>query len=296
MQKLRAAAGKVIGLLPDKPYVYWLYFKYHKRFANLCHPVRYTEMITWLKLYGRLERYSSLADKYEVREFVGKTIGEGYLIPLLGVYERFEDIPFDQLPDQFVLKGTHGCGYNVICRDKSKLDWAELRATFERWLGENFYRFEREPQYRDIRPRIVVEQYLEDDSGSLRDYKFYCTKGEPRLVQVDTDRFLGHKSVLMSPEWRMFESVQCSTFQNLTPPPCPERYAEMLEVVRRLAKAFPFVRVDLYVAGGRIYFGELTFTPGSGFAEFNPKKTGDQEFARILQLDLAAVQAQSLRF
>lgn len=281
---MRAAIGKILFLLPDKPYLYWLYFKHHKRLLNLRHPKRYTEMITWLKLYGNLKGYAPLADKYAVREYVAQTVGERYLIPLLGVYERFDDIPFAGLPDQFVLKGTHGCGYNVIVKNKSKLDLQELRATFGRWMSENFYRFEREPQYKDIRPRIVAEQYLEDDSGSLRDYKFYCSGGEPRLIQVDTDRFTGHKSVLVDPDWKVFTTVQCATFEGLTPPPKPPQFEEMLRVVRKLAGAFPLVRVDLYVASGRVYFGELTFTPGSGIVEFTPKKTGDQEFARILRI------------
>ncbi len=288
MQPMARAKQYLLNLIPDRLFVFALYYKYQHKVLHLRRPRTYTEFIQWMKIYGGLERYTKLVDKYEVREYVADKIGEQYLIPLLGVYTSFDEIDFDSLPNQFVLKGTHGCGYNLIVSDKSKLDRAAAKADFDRWMSENFYVFERERQYKDVTPRIVCEEYLEDETGGLRDYKFYCGAGEPKLIQVDTDRFINHRSELMDPAtWTPFKTVQCGTFELLdTSMPRPAKLDEMMGLVRTLAADFPFVRVDLYVSGSRIYFGELTFTPGSGIVTFNPVESGDAEFARILGVNL----------
>ena len=283
---------RIIELIPDRVFVRFLYWRYQHKRLHLRNPRTYTEFVQWLKIHGRLERYTRLADKYEVRPYIAQKIGQQYLIPLLGVYESFDEIDFGLLPDQFVLKGTHGCEYNVIVKDKQTLDVAAAKAKFDRWMRENFYVFEREVQYKDITPRIVCEQYLEDETGGLRDYKFYCSGGEAKMVQVDTDRFSNHRSELMDPRtWKPIETVQCGSFDVLDHKVTkPKKLREMLTIAETLAKDFPFVRVDLYVSGNRIYFGELTFTPGSGIVTFVPEATGDAEFARILSVDLSAYQ------
>jgi hypothetical protein len=281
--------ARMLDMLPDRVYLYLLYFRYQKQFLHLKHPKKYTEKIMWLKLHGNLETYTTLVDKYGVRDYIAKKLGEDYLIPLLGCWENFEDIQFNELPNRFVLKATHGSGYNFICKDKSKLDVAKLKMIFDGWMNENFFRFEREPQYKDIRPRIVCEEYMEDETGQLRDFKFYCANGRPKLIQVDTDRFSGHKSELLDPNWQKFTTVQCAAFGELEKPVTkPKMLKEMLDIATKLSKDFPFVRVDLYLVDDTIYFGELTFTPGSGIVQFEPSRTGDLEFARILDLDLNA--------
>lgn len=277
----------LLDKLPDSLYLRLLYFKYHKRWPKLYRPTRYTEKIMWLKLHGHLERYTDLADKYSVRGYIGKRIGNEYLIPMIGSWESASEIPFENLPKSFVLKVTHGCGYNYIVRDKSKLDLAHVRTTLDEWMKEDFYKLEREPQYKYIKPRIICEEYLEDETGQLRDFKFYCGDGEPRIIQIDVDRFSDHKSELRDPDWVRFEAVQCGTFSGLDNPiPKPRKLKQMLEIASKLAAAFPMVRVDLYLVRDKIYFGELTFTPGSGLVQFEPAGSGDIEFSRILGFDI----------
>jgi hypothetical protein len=293
MPSLASTKQYLLNRVPDRLFVHLLYYKYQHKLLHLRKPRTYTEFIQWLKIYGGMERYTNLADKYAVRDYIADKVGAKYLIPLLGVYNSFDEIDFESLPNQFVLKGTHGCGYNLIVKDKSSLDLAAAKTDFDRWMSENFYVFEREPQYKGITPRIVCEQYLEDESGGLRDYKFYCGGGEPKMIQVDTDRFINHRSELMDPAtWTPIPTVQCGTFDLLdSAAPRPAKLDEMMRVVRTLAADFPFVRVDLYVSGDAIYFGELTFTPGSGIVTFDPAETGDAEFARIVGVKPADYQA-----
>ena len=287
MSRVRAALGKLYRLIPSKPFLAMTYRRVHGRWPDLKNPKRLTEIVVWLKLYGHLEQFAKYADKYTVREYVARKIGEKHLIPLIGVWERYEDIPFETLPDRFVLKASHGCEWNYICPDKSAIDHKALKARFDLWTSENFYYQERETEYRDCKPRIVCEQYMEDATGGLSDYKFYCSNGEPRMVQVDTERFIEHKSVLMDPQWRISKSVQCSTFA-VQPAQKPAQFEQMKTLARALSKDFPFVRVDLYAVGSEIYFGELTFTPGSGIVVFGPPESGDEAFGRIVNIDLAA--------
>ena len=287
MQQIRSFLGKGYRLLPSGIFTRIQYFKYQKKVLHLAHPRKYSEMLMWLKVHGRLERYSKYADKYGVREIIAKQLGEDYSIPLLGVWDSADEVDFDKLPKKFVLKATHGCEYNIICKDKSKLDIEKTRLQLAKWLEEDFYMEEREPQYKDIKPRVVAEKYIEDESGQLRDYKFYCAKGEPKLIQFDTDRFTGHKSELLDTNWVRLEKVQCATFSSLGPKtPKPKVLDKMLEVARILSRDFWFVRVDMYLVGDKIYFGELTFTPGDAMVTFDPPETGDAEFLKLLGFDL----------
>ena len=283
------AKTKLIGAMPDRLFLHLMYYKYEKSWLNLRNPRKYTEKIQWLKLYGGLEDYAEFADKYAVREYVASKLGENYLIPLIGVWDKFEDIPFDKLPRRFVLKATHGCGYNFICKDKSKIDLTELEATFDGWMSENFYKQEREPQYKNIVPRIVCEKYIEDATGELTDYKIFCSKGEPKLVEVHMTRFSDHRSQLFDAKWNEISSIQLAGEIGKVEDKIdkPKSFYEMLRISKILAADFPFVRVDLYECQGEVYFGELTFTSGSGFVEFE-KPEDDFEFDRLLDIDLAA--------
>ncbi|HSX33741.1 MAG TPA: ATP-grasp fold amidoligase family protein [Candidatus Saccharimonadales bacterium] len=285
MKSLRQFLAWLYLSLPDKVYIRILVYRALKRLPNIKNPQRFSDKIQWLKLHGRLERFAPYADKYTVRKFVESTIGAKHLIPLIGVWDNFDDIPFNALPERFVLKVTHGCGYNYICKDKSQVDRDKLKALIDGWLREDFYKLERESQYSVGQPRVICERYLEDESGQLRDYKFYCVKGQPTIVQLDTDRFTEHKSLLVGLDWQPVTFVQAGTFglaDNSTFKK-PKQLPKMLELARKLSRDFPFVRVDLYEVGNRVYFGELTFTPGSGLVDLQPV-SGDIELGKMIDL------------
>lgn len=282
---LKSPSSVLLSYLPDKPFTYLFYFKYKHRFVPLKDPKKFTEKIAWLKMFGNLERFAPYADKFTVRSYIEYKIGSEYLIPMIGVWDNVNDIPFDSLPNQFVLKVTHGCGYNYICKDKSKIDPEEVRRLLNGWMHENFYKQEREPQYKFCVPKIIGEKYLEDETGSLRDYKFWCAKGEPKIVQVDTDRFTDHKSDLFDTSWKRLDYVQATTFSGTEHAiKKPKNLPQMLQVARELSEKFPFVRVDLYSVNNKIYFGELTFTPGSGIVDMD-SDDGELEIGKLVDIN-----------
>lgn len=276
---------KARGLLPDGPYVYLQFFLIRKEIPRLRHPVTYSQKINWLKLHGHLESYATYADKYTVRSYVEDRVGAEYLVPLIGAWDRFEDIPFDALPTSFVLKATHGCEYNYICKDKATIDLSALKAQVNLWLQENYYKSEREPQYKLCVPKIICEEYLEDEGGELKDYKITCTNGEPKIIQVDVDRFTNHKSYMLNIDWSPLSYASSATYPGIgLPGRRPENLQKMLSLARELAHGFPFVRVDLYSVRNKLYFGELTFTPSSGFATFSPA-SGDIELGKLIHIE-----------
>ena len=234
-------------------------------------PETLNEIIQWKKLCDRDPLYTEYADKYAVRKHVAETIGEEYLIPLLGVYERPEDIDYSALPDRFVLKCNHGAGYNIICRDKAALDKRETAQTLEKWLSTPFYRYKREYHYKDIKPLILCEQFMKDaSSDELNDYKFFCIHGRVEVIQVDYDRYQNHTRNLYSRDWELLD-VRIS-FPNHPGDPgaMPPAIPKMIGLAEKLAKGFDLVRVDLYLINGEVYFGEMTFTPGAGFSRYDP--------------------------
>ncbi|MGB6455019.1 MAG: ATP-grasp fold amidoligase family protein [Streptosporangiaceae bacterium] len=284
--------SKAMHVLPDA----WYYRANHllrtKRILHLKNPRTFSEKIQWLKLYGPLDQYGPYADKYEVRKYVEDTVGPQYLVPLIGVWTEFDEIPFDELPRRFVLKATHGQGYNFICRDKTSLDLASLRDTVTRWTSESFYRAEREPQYRDIQPRLIAEAYLEDESGALRDYKFTCFDGIVHMLEVMSDRAHGMTVNLYDRHWNLLP-IHPTEFPNAAGPITkPTALDDMFDVVGKLSAIFPFVRVDLYYADGRIYFGELTFTPSNGTIRYEPASF-NRELDGMLDLSNFRVTASS---
>ncbi len=243
---------------------------------NLENPQTFNEKINWMKLYDRDPRKTVLADKYLVRNYVKEKIGEEYLIPLLGVWNSFDDIDFDVLPNQFVLKCNHGFACNLIVKDKCKLNIEETRQKFAKWMNTN-YAFECgfELQYKDIEPKIIAEEYISPDGKSdLPDYKFFCFNGEVKFLWTVIDRYADYKRILFTPEWeRLPYSVHEVAPANCIVPK-PEGLDEMLCIAKKLSEGFKHVRVDLYFNAGKIYFGEMTFTSESGTAEFIPKEFG----------------------
>ena len=240
---------------------------------NLKNPKTFNEKIQWQKLYGNLPRYTNLVDKYEVRKYVASTIGEEYLIPLLGVWDKFEDIDFSKLPNQFVLKCNHDCGSVIICTDKATFNVEEAKNKLTKFLKRNIYYPFREPQYKKIKPRIICEKYMVDESGTdLKDYKIFYFNGIPKIIQVHAGRFTDHKKNTYDMDWNYIPvSIGYATDSNMIIQR-PGNLQEMLNLAQKLSENIPHVRVDLYSIRDKIYFGELTFTGGGGFQKFEPKE------------------------
>jgi len=243
------------------------------REVELNNPIKYNDKLQWLKLNWYDPIAARCADKYEVREIIKEKIGESYLNELIAVYESVEDIDLDKLPSQFVLKATHGSGYNIICKDKYTMRWDEEFKKMRRWLRTNYYLSKREWVYKDIKPRIICEKYLLDENGEPpKDYKIFCFNGEPKLVQVDIDRFNNHRRNFYTLDWRFVELEIKYPSDKSIEIPKPEALDEMIELSRLLSSDFPHVRVDFYYIKNKIIFGELTFFHGSGFEHFRPEE------------------------
>ena len=240
-------------------------------------PVSYTEKMQFAKIYESTSLKGELSDKYSVRKWVADKIGEKYLIPLLGVWETYDEIDFSRLPDQFVLKTSQSSGTNVIIRDKSTIDHKELKKTFDFWVKQNWAfagkGFEMHYQY--IKPRIIAEKYVTDCNGELNDYKFLCFNGKPCFVWVDVGRNTDHRRNVYDMNWNLQQWRQY-TFKNTDKPiPKPERFAEMVHLAETLCKGFDHVRADFYYVDGTIYFGEMTFTNGKGYELIYPPECND---------------------
>lgn len=239
---------------------------------NLSNPVTLTEKIQWLKLNDSTKEKTRLADKYAVREWIKNTIGDEYLIPLLGVWSSFDEIDFEALPDKFALKCNHGSSNNIIVTDKNALDIPSARKQFKKWLKINYAYYSGELHYEPIKPLIIAEKYIEN-VGGLQDYRFYCFNGEPKLVWIDV--FSGtpnHKRNILDINWEPIPVVCKWPPRDISEIKKPSTYDEMLVLARKLSQDFSFVRVDLYDVDGKIYFGEMTFTPMSGEADFEPSE------------------------
>ena len=235
---------------------------------DLENPHTFNEKIQWLKLYDSTPIKTKLTDKYLVRDWVKEQIGEKYLIPLLGVWDKFDDIDFDRLPDKFVLKANHGCGWNIIVKDKSTFDKATAKRDFDTWLNTNFAFINGlELHYKEISPKIIAEEYLENYNGDLYDYKVLCFNGNPYYILVDSERQTNHKRNIYDLEWQL---QPFSNYPNSDPKNKPNNLDEMIFLANKLSNDFAIVRVDFYVLNdGSLKFGELTFTPASGQLMWN---------------------------
>jgi len=231
----------------------------------------YTEKMQWEKLYHEDPRKAQLSDKYLVRQWVRETIGEEYLIPLLGVWDRFEDIPVPQLPCQFVLKTNHGSGTNIIVKDKAECNWRQIRKKINDWMQMDFaYTTYFEMHYSQIQRKIIAEKYLETDQGELQDYKFLCFDGKPAFCWVDLGRYGNHTRTVFDMRWEKQPWSQVyGTAESI---PKPQNFEKMIEIATILSQGFAHVRVDLYNVDGKIYFGEMTFTNGSGMDPIVPQE------------------------
>lgn len=264
----------VLKLLPTKATAYIEILRSYHKILNLDEPYYFGEKMQWLKIFADLKQYSKYADKYKVREYVEEKVGAEHLIGLIGVYDNEEQVPFSKLPERFVLKVNHGCGYNIICKDKDKLDIKNTKQKLSKWLKEDYAAIKGEEQYRNIKRKIICEEYMEDASGGLLDYKLFCFDGKVKMIEVCFDRFTDFKIDFYDREWNKLPILSGNPKNghknNSVPIEKPECADEIVKIAEELSKPFPFVRTDLYVVNGWVYFGELTFISGSGSDPFYP--------------------------
>lgn len=266
---------KLARIIPDKQYLKLRYKLTFNKNLNLENPQTFSEKIQWLKLYDRKPEYTLMVDKYEAKKYAKDIIGDNYIVKTLGVWENFDDIDFDKLPNQFVLKCTHDSGGLIICRDKKTLDIAAAKKKINKCLKQNYYWHGREWPYKNVKPRIIAEEYLEDSSTKvLRDYKFFCFNTEPKFIYI-SEGLENHKTAHISfynlDGTRMpFKRNDFAAFA--TDPVMPTNMPEMIEKSKELAQNIdcPFVRTDFYSVNGIIFFSEITFSPCGGFLPFNP--------------------------
>lgn len=254
----------------DEEYLKKLFKCHMKRELNLDNPQTFNEKLQWLKLYDRKPEYTTMVDKYAVKKYVADIIGEEYIIPTLGVWNHFDEIDFDKLPNQFVLKCTHDSGGIVICKDKNKLDLKSAKKKIEKCLKRNYYWSSREWPYKDVKPRIIAEKFLSDEGKEeLSDYKVLCFNGEPKIVEVHKGRFNGqHTADNYDISWNKTDIEQYDLPKSDEIMPKPAFLEEMLHLSKLLSKNLIHVRVDWYFTNDRLYFGELTFYDGSGYNQF----------------------------
>jgi len=263
----------ILRILPTKPALYLIYFRGYKKILDLKNPKTYGEKIQWLKIHGGLEELSPYVDKYEVRSFIEKSIGSEYLNKLYGVYDDVESINFDKLPNKFVLKSTNGSGAVLICKDKKSFNIQKAKKIMKKWLKDNYYKEKKEPQYKNIRNRIIIEKYMEDDSGSLTDYKFYCFNGKVYCYGIFYDRFENKRIDFYDKSGNKLKSVKTGNVPNSNKiEKYDQKLKKMIDLAEKLSSSFTMVRVDFYYYNNKIIFGELTFTDGAGSDPWTPKK------------------------
>lgn len=262
------------NFLSDKAFLSLAYKTNFRKKLNLENPVTFNEKLQWLKVYDKNPEYHKLVDKYEVRKYIEEKLGEEYLIPLYGVYDSFEEIDFDALPDEFILKPTHTSGNVFICHNKADIDMVKLKKEVDSWLRRDYYSQNREWVYKDLKHRVVAEKLMVDESGyELKDYKFFTFDGKVKAMFIATDRNAETETCFDFFD-RDFNHLPFTnghpnsnkTFEK------PESYDKMVELAEILSCGFAHLRVDFYSINGRIYFGELTFFHWSGLVPFNPEK------------------------
>ena len=270
---LKETVKRSLRLIPDPVYLRMMYFIKIGRPLRLRHPKSFNEKLQWLKLHNRKPEYTTMVDKHEAKAYVAERIGDSFIIPTLGVWDSFDEIDFDALPDAFVLKCTHDSGGLVICRDKNTLDKAAAREKISSCLAKNYYWDYREWPYKGVNPRIIAETYLPGDGGELPDFKFMCFNGKVKSIMVCSQRGTedGLHVTNYDPQWNVQPFERGYPIAE-NPVQKPQRLEEMIRLAEQLAEGIPYLRVDFYETQGKIYFGELTFFPGSGYSRFRPRE------------------------
>lgn len=266
-------------LWPAELYLKCYYYLHLHEWPNLKHPQNFTEKLNWLKLHDRRPLYTKLADKCEVKKYVSEKIGSDKIIPLLGVWDHFNEIDFDQLPDQFVLKCTHDSGGFRICKDRSNFDQEEARQFFNIELRKNYYWNKREWVYKDIKPRIIAEPYI-DSLGKPEsfEYKLTCMNGVCKVFTICTGIAHSDFELRTNDHYdRDFNHLPWYAYYKNSKKPVqiPPQAKEMIEYAEILSEGIPQVRVDFYVINDKVYFGEMTFYTWAGIIEFTPPEWND---------------------
>lgn len=269
--------------LSDEEYLRMRWKKAFSKELNIKNPQSFNEKMQWLKLNNRKDIYSTMVDKYEAKEYVERVLGEEYITKTLGLYNNYDEIDFDDLPDQFVLKCTHDSGGLVICSNKSNLDIKSAKKKIMHCLKQNYYMFSREWPYKNVKPRIIAEQYLENGTEGLHDYKVWCFNGKVKYIQYITGRVGKTYEAFYDRDWVKQEFSFHNPLYNgeIT---CPQRLEELIRLSETLAKGIPFVRTDFYILeSGDIKFGEITFYPMSGFEHWSPEEI-DYKLGEMIDL------------
>lgn len=275
------------GWLPDALYLWLMYFFQTGKWLHLKNPKTFNEKLQWLKLHDRKPEYTTMVDKYAVKDYVANIIGKEYIVPTLGVWDSPEEIAWDELPSQFVLKTTHGGGSKgvIICRDMEKLDKAEAVSSLRAVMKRDLYKNYREWPYKNVKPRVIAEELLLENNpltssgqtgspqeNGIKDYKFFCFNGKP----IYCDVISGRQSQLTSDHFDMEWTHLPFTFKNLPPaehvPAKPQHFETMRQIAAKLSARHPHLRVDFYEVNGKVWFGELTFYSASGFGQFAPEE------------------------
>lgn len=253
---------------------------------ELTHPKRFNEKVQWLKLYNRNPEYITMVDKYKVKDYVAGIIGDEYIIPTLGVWDNPDEIDFDALPNQFVLKCNHNSGLGMyICRDKSKMDIRRVKRDLRKGLRQDYYLPGREWPYKDVKRKIIAEKYISNGEEGLTDYKVHNFNGVPKFILVCKDRFKssGLTEDFFSITWEHLDVKRPKNSYSSEPITQPEELKEILKLSAKLSKNIPFVRADFYIVNHHVYFSELTFFPASGFEPYEPEEW-DYIFGNYLKL------------
>ena len=279
---------QIKALMSDRVYIKHIFRLCHGYELNLKHPQTFSEKLQWLKLYNHRPEYIKMVDKYEAKKYVSSLIGEKYIIPTLGVYKNVEEIDWQSLPNQFVLKCTHDSGGVIICKDKSLFDIEQAKCRLRKSLRHDYYLNGREWPYKGVPRRIIAEKYIATStngiSKDLFDYKFFCFNGKVQFFKIDFGRFSEHRANYYSREG-VFQDFGEAAFPRKKDAniQLPDNLELMIKLSETLSKGEPFLRVDFYDVNGNIYFGELTFFPSSGFGKWD-KPEADLMLGRQLQL------------
>ena len=266
---------RLLDWMSDKKYLELRYKTHFRENLSLQSSHMFNAKLQWLKLNDRKPEYTTMVDKYKVREYISKLIGEQYLIPLLGVWDNPDEIDFDALPEKFVLKCNHNSGLGMcICKDKNSLDINKVKKELRRGLKQDYYLTGREWPYKNVKRKIIAEQFMKSDEGGLTDYKVHCFNGVPKLILVCKDRFTktGLTEDFFDVEWNHLDVKRPKQNNSSTPIAKPDELDEILKLSAKLSKNIPFLRTDFYIIEGKVYFSELTFYPASGFEKFEPEK------------------------
>lgn len=273
-----------LNWINDKTFLKLLYKLETGKRLNLKNPQTFNEKLQWLKLYNRVPEYTTMVDKYEVKNYLANKIGDEYVIPCIGIYDSFDQINLDELPNQFVIKCTHNSAVLIFCKDKSNFNLENYKEKIEKTLKSNYFYRGREWPYKNVKPRILIEKYMKDNNFDvLPVYKVFNFDGEPKLIQVILNDKTKNETVdYYSPEWEKLDLRQNFPNSSIVLPK-PEKLNEILNLAKELSKGFPHIRTDFYIINNRIYFSEFTFFSDCGFATFDPE-SWDLTLGKLIKL------------